>query len=238
MKRTCILILALILVLSFSFSVCALEVFSITALEDEVRPNVYFELVVDTKDAHKISGGRIQLSYDSDVVKFFEAESENFKFETKETDGSVDIVFVESDVSSNEIFRVKFKGLCASKTAITMDNIEYVDDNLKLHQADSMSCIVNIVKSSGSDKTYSKGKSEKLSDKSRKETVAANSENEYNEETFWLSSSGSKGKVILYCVLGFVLIALVFVLGMYFSKSNDKNKKIKESKEETEKLIE
>ncbi len=239
MKRVFVLIITMVLLLLLSFSVCAKEVFSLSADTDEVKVNRYFEVVLVTSEGRNVSGGKITLNFDADVLEYVKFESENFTIESKEADGAVTIVFV-ADVDTNEsavIFRAKFKALSASQTKIGINDAQYVDKSLVIHDMKSADCVVNIVSTNISTQSGVKGESNKLKNKSEKAPSYSEDKDKANEETIWLGTADSKHKVILYCVLFVIFIAFVFVLGVFFNKNNAKKKR-GESIEEIEQLVE
>lgn len=238
MKRLFALICALAVLVSSCVLVSAQESAQFSLKVDNVKSNRLFDMSLNAECSSAISGGELELTYDSSVAQYRDVSSDYFEVSAKDYGDEVHIVFATADAveccDATELIRVRFKSIAQGEFDAKLDAIECIDE--KLQDINTQSALATItVKKDTVTATSKRGSDSNPKYKSSvKKSQAVESEDDdtkSSHSTMTIGSGIGTDKAILYGACAGLVVILAFALGMIFMKKADSDSKDKKNNE-------
>ncbi len=226
MKKAVCVALAIVLSSFVCINVNAQSAVDIKLSCDKVQENRLFDVSFCASTDELLSGGEFEISFDSKIVEYRDAESEVFKLKSKCEGDKITVVFASADgldvKKSTEIFSLKFKSICNGDFDISLHSVECIDEEFNKLSINCDEYNIAVDKRSvkiTSNGTKAKEKSQitmsnavKIGESATVDSIVATA-----DVTELQNDNGIKD-VIFYGALAVVCFVAVFLLGILFSK--------------------
>ncbi len=227
MRRIFAIICALAVLMSSFLLVSAQESAKFSLKVEDVKSNRLFDLSVCAKCSSAISGGELELTYDSSLVEYRDVSSEYFEVEAKDYGDSLHIVFAAADAVKSsdtaEIISVSFKSIAQGEFDTQLRAYDCIDDKLQAIQAQSDSVTISVKKSTvtATSKSKSGSKSAPKSSVKKSQVTKADDDSKPGYSAMSVDSGLDTNKAILYGACAGLVVIVAFALGMMYRKKAD-----------------
>lgn len=192
---------------------------------DNVKSNRLFDMGVSAQCDSPISGGELELTYDSSVVQYRDVSSGCFEVRAKDYGDKLHIVFAAADAvkcdDTTEIISVSFKSIAQGEFQTQLNVTQCIDDSLQSISASSVFATITVKKDTvtASSKDLSDSKTAPKSKAEKSQAVQAeHSTTESVYSSISVDSSLDTSKAIWYGACAGLAVILAFALGMIFRK--------------------
>ena len=236
MKRLFATIITVAVLVSSCLLVSAQESAQFSLDVDNVKSNRLFDISVSAKCSSAISGGEIELTYDSSVVEYRNVSSEYFEVKAKDYGDKLHIVFATADAVKcddvTELISVKFKSVAQGEFDAKLNAIECIDEKLQDINTQSVLATIAVKKDTVTATSKSSSDSTPKYKSSVKKSQAVEAEDDdtksgYSEMT--VDPNFDTNKAIWDGVCAGLVVILAFALGMIFRKKADSDSKDKKN---------
>ncbi len=222
MKRLLVVFVSLIIVALSVTSYGAKESVEINLSCENAQNNRIFDVSVFTASDTQLCAGEMVVSYDNSLVEFRNVESDGYEVGFSNSSDKVHIVFAKDDEHAPEngkILDIEFKSIDYGSFDLGVTCNECIDSNLDTFSVNSESAEVEITKKGVSVSTKKSSKNKSVSSsRSQVEFSGESTVSDFTPSTIDVAKNERTPNFILPMILGIVLLAVVFYLGIIFSK--------------------